>query len=109
MEKACVAFIALPYPVFHMNYVKTKHTFFARYKDGSGMPRVVVTGGVFAFIFHVGLREIPASERALQAQLEGTTDTFENSITCAFTWKQWFREPQFYVVTNSSSISKHTS
>ena len=55
----------------------------------------MVTGGVFSLIFHVGLREIPLEQRA---QLEG--NTLENSINSVFTWKQWFREPQFYVVSS---------
>ena len=56
---------------------------------------VIGTGSIFSFIFHVGTKETPG--RVLnESPHQNGTDFSEHQ---QMSWKDWFREPQFYLVS----------
>ncbi len=59
-------------------------------------------GLVFTVLFHVGTQERPREPRALVVG-DGTAVAPVRSSVLRMTWKDWFKEPQFYLVSGQGS------
>lgn len=59
---------------------------------------VIGVGTLFSLVFHIGVKEYPLYFRATpESSIETSSEL--SHVSVHMTWKDWFNEPQFYIVS----------